>query len=282
MVEKVIPPVQKFFDEDFPVMLQKFGAMGAGLSESLAPIGKALREAFEIPDNVTLLESLLDSIANLPDNPLFMELVDSIVKLTPELLLLLPPLTELVISLVPLLIELTPALIFLIEGLAKVFGVVASEADKAVFKTEDFWKEVGELVNVTLESLPIVGSWVRIFKDIYDAVDRAYKRLRDFIRMAGGPTPIDSNIPTGVPKRAVGGPVSAMRSYTVGERGPELFTPGAGGFITPNNRLGGSSGTTYNITVNAGMGADGARVGEEIVSLIRKFERVSGPVFARA
>jgi hypothetical protein len=30
------------------------------------------------------------------------------------------------------------------------------------------------------------------------------------------------------------------------------------------------------------MGADGARVGEEIVSLIRKFERVSGPVFARA
>jgi hypothetical protein len=62
--------------------------------------------------------------------------------------------------------------------------------------------------------------------------------------------------------------------------GPEIFTPSSGGGnITPNSALGG---TVYNITVNAGMGADGARVGEEIVSLIRKFERVSGPVFARA
>jgi len=41
-------------------------------------------------------------------------------------------------------------------------------------------------------------------------------------------------------------------------------------------------GSTYNITVNAGMGTDGARVGEQIVSAIRKYERVSGPVFARA
>jgi hypothetical protein len=73
-----------------------------------------------------------------------------------------------------------------------------------------------------------------------------------------------------------------MSSYMVGERGPELFTPGAGGFITPNNRLGGSSGSTYNITVNAGMGTNGAQLGQEIVSLIKKYERASGPVFASA
>jgi hypothetical protein len=84
-------------------------------------------------------------------------------------------------------------------------------------------------------------------------------------------------------KRAVGGPVSAMDSYMVGERGPELFTPGAGGFITPNNRLGGSSGPTYNITVNAGMGVgNGAALGEAIVSAIKRYERASGPVFASA
>jgi hypothetical protein len=83
--------------------------------------------------------------------------------------------------------------------------------------------------------------------------------------------------------RAVGGPVTANRTYMVGERGPELFTPGAGGFITPNNRLGGSSGTTYNITVNAGMGVgNGAQLGEAIVSAIKRYERVSGPVFASA
>jgi len=41
-------------------------------------------------------------------------------------------------------------------------------------------------------------------------------------------------------------------------------------------------GATYNITVNAGMGTDGAQVGEQIVRAIKKYERVSGPVFVGA
>jgi phage-related minor tail protein len=51
---------------------------------------------------------------------------------------------------------------------------------------------------------------------------------------------------------ATGGPVTAGTSYLVGERGPELFTPSASGFITPN---GGSGGITQHITVDA-RGAD--------------------------
>jgi tape measure domain-containing protein len=39
--------------------------------------------------------------------------------------------------------------------------------------------------------------------------------------------------------RAAGGPVYGGSSYLVGERGPEIFTPGATGMITPNNALGG-------------------------------------------
>ena len=38
--------------------------------------------------------------------------------------------------------------------------------------------------------------------------------------------------------KALGGPVGAGRSYIVGERGPELFTPGVSGNIIPNGRLG--------------------------------------------
>ncbi len=38
--------------------------------------------------------------------------------------------------------------------------------------------------------------------------------------------------------RASGGPVAAGSSYLVGENGPELFTPGFGGEITPNAALG--------------------------------------------
>ena len=45
--------------------------------------------------------------------------------------------------------------------------------------------------------------------------------------------------------RASGGTVKAGTSYLVGERGPELFTPGRSGSIAPNNAMGGS-----NIVVN--------------------------------
>ena len=37
--------------------------------------------------------------------------------------------------------------------------------------------------------------------------------------------------------RAKGGPVSAGQAFLVGEQGPELFTPNAGGQIVPNNQL---------------------------------------------
>lgn len=45
--------------------------------------------------------------------------------------------------------------------------------------------------------------------------------------------------------RANGGSVMAGQSYVVGERGPELFTPGRSGSIAPNGAMGGS-----NIVVN--------------------------------
>ena len=45
--------------------------------------------------------------------------------------------------------------------------------------------------------------------------------------------------------RALGGAVGAGRPYMVGERGPELFVPGAQGNIVPNHAMGGA-----NVTVN--------------------------------
>jgi len=57
--------------------------------------------------------------------------------------------------------------------------------------------------------------------------------------------------------RASGGPVRSGTSYIVGERGPELFTPNASGMITPNNRLGGSSGTIINLNVTGAIDPEG-------------------------
>jgi TP901 family phage tail tape measure protein len=82
-------------------------------------------------------------------------------------------------------------------------------------------------------------------------------------------------------RRAGGGPVSSSRGYLVGEMGPELFVPSSGGgTIIPNNQMGG--GAKISITVNAGMGANGSQIGQEIVSAIKRYERTSGPVFASA
>ena len=50
----------------------------------------------------------------------------------------------------------------------------------------------------------------------------------------------------GIFGKANGGPVSANKPYLVGERGPELFTPGSSGSITPNGEFGGGSTTIIN------------------------------------
>lgn len=54
--------------------------------------------------------------------------------------------------------------------------------------------------------------------------------------------------------------------------------------VIPLDRLGsfGGGGANVNITVNAGMGTDGAALGEYVVNAIRRYERTSGAVFARA
>ena len=74
-------------------------------------------------------------------------------------------------------------------------------------------------------------------------------------------------------KKAQGGPVSGGKSYVVGERGPEIFTPRGSGNITPNNQVGGT--TNININVDAsGTSVQGdedrsAEFGEQIASAVK-------------
>lgn len=73
--------------------------------------------------------------------------------------------------------------------------------------------------------------------------------------------------------RADGGPVSAGKTYMVGERGPELFSPATSGFITPNHALSGGgagAGVVVNqyVTIDA-RGAD-ASVDQKILAAMRQ------------
>jgi len=64
--------------------------------------------------------------------------------------------------------------------------------------------------------------------------------------------------------KADGGPVSRGRSYIVGERGPELFTPGASGGITPNNKLGGSTSVVVNVDASGSSVEGNEQRGREL------------------
>lgn len=74
---------------------------------------------------------------------------------------------------------------------------------------------------------------------------------------------------------AKGGIVMGPTNALIGEAGPEAVVPLTG-------KTSKMMGATYNITVNAGIGTNGAQLGKEIVDAIKRYERSSGPVFASA
>jgi len=71
----------------------------------------------------------------------------------------------------------------------------------------------------------------------------------------------------GIVPFALGGIVTAPTVGLVGERGAEA--------VIPLDRLG-SMGSTYNISVTAGMGADGKDIGTQIVNALKRYERTNG------
>lgn len=133
-------------------------------------------------------------------------------------------------------------------------------------------------LNNLATALQRVASAINGIADAYGKLDRFTKSsgYQRFLDLVFGPKGQSSPlIPLGgldvSGARAAGGPVSANRTYLVGERGPELFTPNAGGRITPNGAMGGVT-----IVMNGIVDAESAR--RSIENLIQRSQRRSGPV----
>ena len=77
---------------------------------------------------------------------------------------------------------------------------------------------------------------------------------------------IDNSFDT--PKLADGGMAKAGRSHLVGERGPELFTPGVSGMVTPNHALGGSTNVVVNVDASGSNVEGDEQGGRELGRLI--------------
>ncbi len=95
---------------------------------------------------------------------------------------------------------------------------------------------------------------IALQKMVFGPLEQA---LTGFLGSAVSSTPA----PTGtgmfdIPLRAAGGPVLGGKTYIVGEKGPELFSPRSSGQITPNHRMGGSGEQiviNQNINVTTGV-----------------------------
>ncbi len=68
--------------------------------------------------------------------------------------------------------------------------------------------------------------------------------------------------------KADGGPVKGGNSYIVGERGPEMFSPGVSGMITPNHALGGSTNIVVNVDASGSSVEGDEEQGRELGRMI--------------
>lgn len=147
----------------------------------------------------------------------------------------------------------------------------------------------GEVFNAIGEGIRgYINGWISIFEGF---INRVIGGLNGIISLAnaalsaiasatGGA--INIKVPTvksvKIPKLAEGGIVMPTPGGVIAN----LAEAGKPEAVIPLDRLGSFGGKNINITVNAGLGTDGTRVGQLIVDEIKKYERASGPVFVGA
>jgi hypothetical protein len=132
----------------------------------------------------------------------------------------------------------------------------------AAFVRDFLAPTIGIQLKITFTVLgAAIGAVIDYFALLVRTITKAYNAIKTFVNFIKN-NPVTNFIGGAVDfafggGRAMGGPVNAGTNYIVGERGPELFMPNTSGTIIPNNKLGGGSGTTINLTVNGAIDAEG-------------------------
>ena len=273
----------------------KFDAAMATARNSLVSIGGAILENLQphldtliqwMQDNGPAIEegfiAIFDALDRFITSEILAQIIDRFKEMWPEIKETVFQLGELVDVLAPILLDAVKDILPLFTDMASVMNDLGFFTDEVIGYFTQWETETPGFVDFLERNLnPIerLKETVRGLADALDAARRAYERFQQ----AGGINQLQGVVDVGSfgGRRAGGGPVASGRGYLVGEMGPELFVPSSGGgTIIPNNQMGG--GAKISITVNAGMGANGAQIGEQIVTAIKRYERTSGPVFARA
>lgn len=108
---------------------------------------------------------------------------------------------------------------------------------------------IGVLINILGK---LIAGWEKLFSIIGNVIDRM-RSFIDLVRNNAAVKGIASVIDSVFGGfRAAGGPVTAGKSYVVGENGAEMFVPSTNGRIIPNG-----AGSTINVTVNGAIDPEG-------------------------
>jgi phage-related minor tail protein len=156
---------------------------------------------------------------------------------------------------------------------------IKKEQEEAAKKMDQFYRSIGDSIQTGIvDSLTAAVEGTKSLAEVASDTLRSLANimlkfgLQTFLGGLGGNDGVGLFSKLFGGGRASGGTVSAGMSYVVGERGPELFTPGRSGSIAPNNALGGS-----NIVVNVdasgtsaqGNGQNAKQVGAAIGAAVQ-------------
>lgn len=170
---------------------------------------------------------------------------------------------------------------------------------RATLDASDAFVDLKDTGTSALEDLKYaVNGWGRNFTDVmteatmtgkFNFSDMASSIIRDLIRIQiqksitdplvkAGTSFLDSYTSTGKVDgaRAMGGPVTAGKSYLVGENGPEIFVPRSSGSI--DNEPSGGGGVTVHQTINLSAGVSQTVRAEVIGMMPRIMEATKAAV----
>ena len=270
------------FDQAMATARDSLIEIGASLLESLLPHLDSFIEWMQ--EHGPAIEQgfikIFDAIDKFLTSEVLADIIQKFKDMWPEIKEVVFQLGELVAVLAPLLLDAVKDILPLFEDIASIMSDLGFFTEEVIGLFGDWEGSTPgfvDFLNRTINPMERLKIAVDAVAGALTAAREAYERW-----VGSGGASADRAGSTALRgRRAGGGPVAGGGAYLVGEMGPELFVPSSGGgTIIPNDRV--SGGANINITVNAGMGANGAQIGEQIVTAIKRYERTSGPVFARA
>lgn len=277
LVEAVVEITPQLIDtivELLPELVDSIVSMLPGILDAAIELFTAIVDSLPIILPV-LLKAILDLLPKIIDSlismmpalidgafQLFTGLITALVNMTPQLLTsvlgLIPQMVSTIIGAIPQLVR---------AGYEVVAGFARGIINNAPRILGDAIRSMGDTLVNGVKSFLGIASPSKVFAGIGgDVVAGLEKGLDDGSRViAGAAVDLSHNL-------TVSGADAFSNVVPSASQGPMAASAMAS---VPTSNV-------INLTVNAGMGADGSRIGQQIVDEILKYERSSGKVFARA